>query len=432
MNWRTARQQASFRGVPFFVDTDDQPAGHRTQVHEYPGRDLPFVERLGKQTDEIKVSGFVAGDDCLEQRDRLIEAVETPEPGELVHPWRGTLMVSVIKCDYAHSRHEMGVVRFELVFVRDDGALRYPATTRNMASSLNAAADEIKISAIDRFNAAMESIDMTQLRLDAVVQPLGTVIHHVNAVYSNVSDFLGDATTMVNTIMSGPQAFAEGLFALVNEPAQMFGGFYQRAQGLISLFSVSQKSTRVQALEGTIIPSGRTVSTFVTAVKGLAQDVIVADVVRNVAVMPPRVTHQPAPGAVSVETAPRTASFTMDGGADITTSMLGRDDEALPVADDVLDMRTDLDDMLWRIAEQSPPEHFQAVSDARGLVSQHLIRVARQGARLVNVQNRMQQPALVAAYRHYGDATRATEIVARNRIVHPGFLPAKELQLLKD
>jgi prophage DNA circulation protein len=32
-------------------------------------------------------------------------------------------------------------------------------------------------------------------------------------------------------------------------------------------------------------------------------------------------------------------------------------------------------------------------------------------------------PALVVAHRVYGDATRADEIVSRNRVRHPGFVP---------
>jgi prophage DNA circulation protein len=39
-------------------------------------------------------------------------------------------------------------------------------------------------------------------------------------------------------------------------------------------------------------------------------------------------------------------------------------------------------------------------------------------------------PALVLAHRIYQDATRADELVARNGISHPAFMPAVALEIL--
>ncbi|WP_035597779.1 hypothetical protein, partial [Halomonas salina] len=41
-------------------------------------------------------------------------------------------------------------------------------------------------------------------------------------------------------------------------------------------------------------------------------------------------------------------------------------------------------------------------------------------------------PALVIAQRLYGDATRDAEIVRRNRIRHPGRVPADPLEVLSE
>ena len=41
---------ASFRGVSFQVDVASLSAGRRVQVHEYPQRDQPWVEDLGRAT----------------------------------------------------------------------------------------------------------------------------------------------------------------------------------------------------------------------------------------------------------------------------------------------------------------------------------------------------------------------------------------------
>lgn len=54
---------ASWRGVPFQVDSTDMGAGRRTQLHEYPQRDKPWVEDLGRAAREVAFDGFVTGAD---------------------------------------------------------------------------------------------------------------------------------------------------------------------------------------------------------------------------------------------------------------------------------------------------------------------------------------------------------------------------------
>jgi len=70
-------------------------AGRRTQVHEYPQRDKPWVEDLGRSAREIAFEAFVVGADYVDQANRLLSAIEEPGPGALIHPWFGTLTVSL-------------------------------------------------------------------------------------------------------------------------------------------------------------------------------------------------------------------------------------------------------------------------------------------------------------------------------------------------
>lgn len=131
--WRDLRREASFRGVPFWVDSDSVPVGRRTQLHEYPKRDQPLVEDMGRQTREYKFDGFIIGPDFISQRDRLLVALDTPGPGELVHPWFGRLTVTAGDCEISHSRFELGMVRFNLAFI--DGTLAFPVQRVNTAGN---------------------------------------------------------------------------------------------------------------------------------------------------------------------------------------------------------------------------------------------------------------------------------------------------------
>ncbi|HHG0355951.1 TPA: DNA circularization N-terminal domain-containing protein, partial [Escherichia coli] len=48
MTWKDRLQGASFRGVPFKVEEESAGTGRRVETHEYPNRDKPYTEDLGK------------------------------------------------------------------------------------------------------------------------------------------------------------------------------------------------------------------------------------------------------------------------------------------------------------------------------------------------------------------------------------------------
>ncbi|EPY2517038.1 DNA circularization N-terminal domain-containing protein [Escherichia coli] len=76
--WRDRLQDASFRGVPFKVEEESAGTGRRVETHEYPNRDKPYTEDLGKITFRPSITAYVVGDDCFDQRDRLIDCAAEP------------------------------------------------------------------------------------------------------------------------------------------------------------------------------------------------------------------------------------------------------------------------------------------------------------------------------------------------------------------
>lgn len=430
MSWRDRYQPASFKGVPFEAMEDSQPAGPRTQVHEYPQRDKPMVEPLGRRTNEIKIQAFVAGDDCLEKRDALLDAIWEPGSGELIHPWLGSLIVSVTDCSYRHSRLEKGVVRFEITFVEGESEPDYPVADQDSASLLNDAAADMKLSAIDRFTRALESLDMSQLPLDAILQPINQVVDVLQDVYGTVTGVTDTAEGLINQVIAGPEAFAHALFGAVGDVRAVFDGFYGRAKSAGSLLGLSGRLAAVAGLSHTQLPVGNRNRAFVSAVRGLAQDVIAVDAVRGVSVLP-------IDGGVKTQTdamplsvlAKNTLQVGMNNTDQVVSAGLGDLGVDPPVADDVLALRTQMADSFWALADGSPPDHYERIATARVVSAKHLMRVATQGVRLTHFDNAAVTPALVLAYRRYGDATTAADIIARNEIKHPGFVPALTLQV---
>lgn len=101
-NWFETLQKAQFRGVPFAVLGGQSSFGRKTAVHEYPYRDKPWVEDMGRGTRKFTVKGFLVensviygGGPVINQRDNLIAACETAGAGTLNHPTYGELTVSI-------------------------------------------------------------------------------------------------------------------------------------------------------------------------------------------------------------------------------------------------------------------------------------------------------------------------------------------------
>ncbi|MGO3713566.1 DNA circularization protein [Alcaligenes aquatilis] len=430
MSWRDKKQAASFRGVAFEVLRDSAPAGQRTQVHEYPQRDTPLVEALGKRTKEVRVTAFVAGDDCLSQRDALLEVIEQPGSGELILPWTGSITATCIDCNYSHDRRTQGMVQFELVFVEGEAEPSYPVAGADAASTLNSAADAVQTSALERFTAALEGIDLSQISLDAVLTPIGQVLEVVQDVYGSVSGVLGSAQRVFDSVMAGPGAFADAVFGIIGGARSLFGGFYSRAQGVMSLFGLADRADAVQRLGGTLLPSGAANRVFVAAVRSLVQDAVAVDAVRGTGALPSKTISVTRAGQVAVD-GMKQGGVAVDSGTlgQVVDGLTGVDRVELPVADDVLQVRDGVSESLWSLAEQSPTTHYEVIAQARVAATRNLTAVARQGDVLTRYNNPAPVPALVLAYRRYGDAARVGDIVARNGVRHPGFVPATELLL---
>jgi len=135
-DWRNDLQPASFRGVPFEVEALGGEYGRRKAIFEFPGRDIPYVEDLGRAARRHQIRGFVLGNDYMGQRDDLLEALEEdPTPGLLIHPTLGRLVVGVLGVRTTESRDKGGMCAFDIEFI-EDGPRPSPLLGTDTASAL--------------------------------------------------------------------------------------------------------------------------------------------------------------------------------------------------------------------------------------------------------------------------------------------------------
>jgi prophage DNA circulation protein len=150
LSWRDRYRTASFRGVRFHVDAHEFAGGRRTVVHEFPGRDERLVQDLGRATELVSVRAYLVGNDYDLDRDALLAALAEPGPGELVHPYLGTLTVQVTSWQCSETRQEGAIGWITIGFVEASSAV--DGLSEGILTSRAAAAQ----SAIDQADAALD------------------------------------------------------------------------------------------------------------------------------------------------------------------------------------------------------------------------------------------------------------------------------------
>lgn len=144
MSWRDSLRPASFRGAQFRVDLSAKAGGRRGQSYEFPKRDTPQDEDLGRRAKRFSVAGWVVGEDYLEDAARLEAALTAEGPGQLVRPLGGSHRVRCETYTRTERRTDGGLAFFDMSFVEAPGGVTRvaEATQPNVAAKADAAKDE--------------------------------------------------------------------------------------------------------------------------------------------------------------------------------------------------------------------------------------------------------------------------------------------------
>jgi len=388
VSWRIRfNAKGSFRGVPFVCPSDEMTGGNRAQQHEYPLRDIGWVEILGKKTKSYNLDLFVAGDNYDKTRDKLIEALDKPEPGILAHPRFGRLNVVVIDFRKTESTREGGMCRFSVTFV-DAGAATFPRAGDDTAAVVDAAANQSLADAINSFAEAFsvlgQAADYVNGVVDEISRTLQAVENVTDAITSPIADLIRAPADMAATIVGSMHRIS----TLVNTPLQALN-IYQ------SLFNAGASSPSIPL-------------TTTNRQRQAANVEQLHLLVRRVA----------------IAEAAMLASAT--GFASSNDALHWRDAIGQAI-DDQLDYVDQINGLPIDDAV------YLSLTALRAAVTADLSDRVAQLPRVITHTPLQSQPTLVIAHQLYGDASRDDEIVNRNNIRHPLFVAGGEsLEVLSE
>lgn len=409
MNWREKLQPGSFRGAPFLIDGANSDFGRRVQVHEYPLRDLPYAEDLGRKAKTFRIDCLVLGPQYMAARDALIEACDAKGPGTLVHPYYGRRRVVVTSSSVRESTNEGGVARFSIQFAEAGDKIE-PTAAADTAALVQSQTDAAAPILANSFAQRYSTEGLPQWVADAAEADGSLFLDTVEGLRDSIPG-IPDEVSAYNAQL---KAVSDALASLIRDPYNLGASIVDLIFGLAT---IAQQPLDALGLYKHLFAFGTDAKPITTATPARMQQAANRSALHGI-------IQQTAVIAAAAATAKVPAATTTIGG------IVTRGYDSTNTARDVRNTVTDaLDDQALTADDAT----YTLLTDLRAAVVTDLDTRAAALPGLVDFTPAQTLPALVIAYRLYADANRAAEIVSRNNLIYPGFAPGGEaLEVLSE
>lgn len=397
MSFRDDLRPASFRGIPFFISQSEAEFGQRSVSHTFPNRDEPYQEPLGRRQRVFQVEGYVIGDDYFQFKNRLIAACESREVGELIHPFFNERQVICEQVRVRESQREGRMATLTFTF-REAGQLRFPLGAVNAVQNLNQAGDVLKqriaIEQGNRFSLSNVS-GFVRDSVRGKIASLRRTLSGVSAGITSPTDSIDRLNREINALDTDIESFIATPDLLSNQIGDIFTTLGQTVSSAENLFSLSQDNLSFGNNDTTL-------TQFETPQRSIQQN--------NEEILNRRVQTEFVIQA-------------SNAAAEINHASV----------DDALEKREIVYAKLLELSEQTTDDNvYQAIRDQQAALVEAVPDPERTLPRVVQVQNRVTRASLPLLYETYQSVNLEEDLVDRNRVEHPGFVPAGNLDVLND
>lgn len=361
-DWSRAFRPASFRGVGFRVQSEDMSGNRRLSVSPVAYSDRSVIEDMGRDPHGFQVTAYLVSDRADVEAKRLVSVLSVKGAGTLVLPMHGRVRARAVSWSRSRDKDRAGYVAFSIDFIEDGLSL----APFSLVPGVQILADLLSLGAAIVGAALAANYGATAWDRDR------------NRTAASAAE--RRAVTIIGVAKDKPSAAALDGFsratAVVDDDVAGFG-------------SAMLIAWRAHALSGDAADAYRSLEKEVLSpgdhLTGLAEQVCLA-------------------AALSLATVRRDYLAQQDAARtrESLSALL------LPVVEASADLGADV---------------FEWLSGVTGEMALELSRVAADRAPLVRVETGLSMSAARLAYDLYGDPARAPELVGRNKVATPVFMP---------
>jgi prophage DNA circulation protein len=242
MAWENTLLPASFRGIQFEVTATADDIERVVVVHEFPYVDGAIVEDMGRAPRRISLTAVFYGDDYEIQLQQLLQALDSPGAGELIHPIFGAITAQFVRTNIPHQAEQPDQARLSIEFLeaRVGAALFDRILPLQEVEAINDAADL----ALGAAQARLTGDIGNAFNLPALVR------EQLSADMLSVMDQMRD---YCDQLIEARGWLASGVFYL-NYPVafvdDLAGGLVSRLQALVTPIDLRVGYTGVDAAAG--------------------------------------------------------------------------------------------------------------------------------------------------------------------------------------
>lgn len=415
-DWLKTLWPASYKGIPFFVERDEEEGGRRIVKHQFPMRDDPYLEDLGEDVREFDVTAYVASDSADSDAASVVAICATRGPGTLVLPTHGPIIVRCMNFKRDRTKDKHGYIALNLRFCRE-GASSALISVAALANLVFINADNLALAAAVSFASSISFVGQADYVKDAAVAGVQSNAAALETVRASTNIDPAVSLAQKNEI----QAIFDASDAVITTPIVGAGTFTTDA-GRSTNSPAVDLATRITASAramGTATPPAEALAAFEGVFVGA-----------QVTVPPPLYV---TPGTLA-EAANEAAAYqalrlsALAAYCDAITRV------SLPDRPAALTLRANVaeyfeSELLLISAGDADLAH--ALMKMRDAVVDYLSRSILDLAPVMTIEANLSMPSLFWSWRLYQNPNRATELAARNLVAHPSFMPPQFEALAK-
>ena len=229
-----------FREAKFRVKAHDTAGGRRVNVHDIPSLDYPIVEDIGLNARRVRFQAYTVGENYLADRDALLAACSRAGFGELWHPYIGSMLCVCETISTSEDRDQFGICAIDMAFVEVEEASPFAKSTKTSVkqeasdaqSALGTAAEKECATTIIATAAPQQVIDATTNETTKLAQALAllgaaqTQADKASEFALKVTNLLNNAAKLATTPVNLAAQIHDAIDSVEDAASNAFGSLY--------------------------------------------------------------------------------------------------------------------------------------------------------------------------------------------------------------